>query len=403
MPKKLRVPGPVHHKASGQDVVFLRQPDGSRRMAYLGPHDSPEAARRYREVLADHLAGRTVATSPRRARRPSNWPTVGQLVAAYLVFAEGYYVDASGVRSKGLVNIRHAMAPLLRLLRDVATDRLGIADLIAVQQLLVDGRGCNRDTINAKLRRIRQCVRWGVERRMVPGSTWHEISAMKGLPAHRGGVREPKVVEAVPRACVDDTLPHLPLPLQAAVELQWWSGARPSEILQLTRSRIKFGDPLWEFRPPRHKGLWQRKERIIWLGPECQALLRPLLKLEPEAAILSPRDSLLEARQRRREARSTPPTKQTRDRDEQRPDVPDVGEFYDVNTYRKAIHRACDEAGIPRWSPHRLRHAAGTRIYLASGIEGARVGLGHSDDRVTRRYAVSAESDLAKQVMGRHG
>ena len=60
--KKLRIPSSIHHKASGQDVVFLRDETGKRRMVYLGKNGSTEASRRYRAVLADYLAGKPVAT-----------------------------------------------------------------------------------------------------------------------------------------------------------------------------------------------------------------------------------------------------------------------------------------------------------------------------------------------------
>ena len=62
-----RFPAPVHHKASEQDVLFLRDESGKRRMVYLGKHGSPEAARRYREVLAAHLAGKRPQVSTRSA------------------------------------------------------------------------------------------------------------------------------------------------------------------------------------------------------------------------------------------------------------------------------------------------------------------------------------------------
>lgn len=401
--KRVRVPQVVHHKASDRDVVFLRQPDGSRAMVYLGPHDSAEAVRRYRQVLADHLAGRPLEVVKRK-ELPSQWPTVGQLVAAFLLHCERYYVDAAGVRSKGVVNILHAMEPFLALLRDKRTDSLGVVALDDVQQSIVVGGTCNRGTINNKMRRIRQCVRWGVGRKMVPGSVWHEVSAMKGIPAGRGGVREPKVVTAVPRAWVDAVLPHLTRPLAAAVELQWWCGARPSEVLQLTRARIEFGEDGWTFRPSSHKGNWLGRDRRIVLGPKAREILTPMLKLQPDAAILSPRDALAEISERKamaRKSKETPSQRERRARNAAK--EPTVGEFYNVNAYRKAIHRACDDAGIPRWSPHRLRHAAGTRLYLAAGIEASRVALGHTDDRVTRRYAVGADSELAKAVMGQHG
>ena len=76
---------------------------------------------------------------------------------------------------------------------------------------------------------------------------------------------------------------------------------------------------------------------------------------------------------------------------------------YGIDAYRKAIHRACDAAAIARWSPHRLRHARGTELARKEGIEVARIALGHRDDRVTRRYAVGAELDLAVALARKHG
>ena len=78
-------------------------------------------------------------------------------------------------------------------------------------------------------------------------------------------------------------------------------------------------------------------------------------------------------------------------------------EFLDVPTYRRMIARACRKAGMQPWGPHRLRHAAGTRIALQDGVEAARVALGHVDDRVTRRYAHSADAAAAASVASRHG
>jgi integrase len=403
-PKKLRVPATIHHKASNQDVVFLRAADGQRHMVYLGEHDSADAARRYREVLADHLAGEPVATSSKPKAVSSEWPTVAQLVAAFLLWAEKYYVDADGRRSLGVVNFVHAFRPFLKLMRDLPTDQITIPGLCEVRQAIIDHGKCNRTTINSKLRRVRQCVRWGVEMRMVPGSVWHEVSAMKGLPIGRAGVRESRIVEPVQWAEVKAILPHLHTPLRAAVELQWWCGARPSEILQLTRSRLDMSGKVWLFRPPLHKGVWQGKERVIPIGPRGQGVLRPLLKLDAEAAILSPRDALAEIKAEKRENRKSPVTPSQRARDERNAaKEPPVGEFYDVNTYRKAIHRACDRAGVLRWSPHRLRHACGTRIVHEEGLEAGEAALGHADDRVTRRYSITAKSALAVEIARRHG
>lgn len=251
---------------------------------------------------------------------------------------------------------------------------------------------------------VRHLFKWGTEQRLVPGSVWHELTALRGLPVGRGGVRESVPVEAVPWAQVEAVLPHLHTPLRAAVLLQWWTGARPSEILQLTRSRLDMSGDVWLFRPVRHKGVWQGKERVIAIGPRGQEVLRPLLKLDADAAILSPRDALAEIKAEKRVARKSPmtPSQRARDARNAAKESP-AGEFYDVNAYRKAIHRACDRADVPRWSPHRLRHAAGTRIVRQEGIEAGEAALGHADDRVTRRYSIAAKAALAVEVARRHG
>jgi integrase len=72
-----------------------------------------------------------------------------------------------------------------------------------------------------------------------------------------------------------------------------------------------------------------------------------------------------------------------------------AGEQYTTESYRRAIHRACDKAGIDRWSPNRLRHSAGTEIRKRYGLEAAQVILGHASADVTQVYA---ERDLQKAV-----
>jgi len=106
-----------------------------------------------------------------------------------------------------------------------------------------------------------------------------------------------------------------------------------------------------------------------------------------------------------------------------------AGEQYTTESYRRAIHRACDLAfpapeplcrredesargwqerltvkqraeldqwqSDHRWSPNRLRHSAGTEIRKRYGLEAAQVILGHASADVTQVYA---ERDLQKAV-----
>lgn len=230
------------------------------------------------------------------------------------------------------------------------------------------------------------------------------MSSLRGLTAGRGGVREPKPVEAVPWSTVEPVLPHLLPPLGAAVLLQWYTGVRPTEALRITRGQLDMTQEIWVYRMEKHKGTWRGLERAVFVGPKARAVLKPLLKVDPNAALISPLDAVLALKARKREGRRTPITKQTRDRDRRaRKAKPCVGQFYMIDAYRKAIHRACDAAGVPRWSPHRLRHAAAARIAVAEGIEACKAVLGHRDLRMTERYAAGADAEVARATAAKHG
>ena len=80
-------------------------------------------------------------------------------------------------------------------------------------------------------------------------------------------------------------------------------------------------------------------------------------------------------------------------------------ERYDVASYRRAIHYACDKAFVTpedvaadpdalaawqsdhRWSPHQLRHTTATRVRKEFDIEAAKAVLGHAATNVTGIYA----------------
>lgn len=151
------------------------------------------------------------------------------------------------------------------------------------------------------------------------------------------------------------------------------------------------------------KNRWRGRPRVVALGPEAQKILMPLLRVDG-GYLISPRDAMAERNTAKRAARATPMTPSQRALDARNAKKESsIGDNYGIDAYRNALHRACDRAGVERWSPHRLRHAKGTELAGSEGIEVARIALGLKDDRVTRRYAVEAELDLAIAVARRHG
>ena len=71
---------------------------------------------------------------------------------------------------------------------------------------------------------------------------------------------------------------------------------------------------------------------------------------------------------------------------------------YDAAAYRKAITRACGQAGIPQWHPHQLRHLATTNAAKKLNEDMAKAYIRHADKKMTRHYSIEAEKALAKEA-----
>ncbi|MFV0446640.1 MAG: tyrosine-type recombinase/integrase, partial [Planctomycetaceae bacterium] len=78
------------------------------------------------------------------------------------------------------------------------------------------------------------------------------------------------------------------------------------------------------------------------------------------------------------------------------------GKHFSPAGYIQAVWRACDEAKVGRWYPHRLRHTAATFIRKEFDVETARIILGHSSLKVTEIYA-ERDENLALAAMQRVG
>lgn len=403
---KNSVPQMVLHRPSGQAYVRLPLPDGKRRVVYLGPHGTAETKRRYRDTIAKFLAGTLPDTATAKAPPPDQ-VLVSRLCLEYLTHARAEYRNEDGEVSRFVTDLDRAATALLAVCRNKPAAEVTCADLFEVREQLLapmaNGVVRSRKYVNSVLVRVKGIFRWGCQYGLVPGGTWHALSAFRGLGIGRGGARETPPVEAIPRAVVDAILPHLPEHLRTAIEVLWWSGARAGELCDMTTGSIDRSGPVWLYRPARHKGAWRGRDRVVRLGPKCQELLRPLLKVDPNACLFSPRQTMAERFAERRAERQTRVQPSQVERAEQRAAAGSpFGDRYEVSAIRRAVHRACDAAQVERFGLHRLRHSAGTRLVLACGDDAARVQLGHSDARMVRRYSRAADAELGAAVAAKH-
>jgi hypothetical protein len=181
---------------------------------------------------------------------------------------------------------------------------------------------------------------------------------------------------------------------------------------------------VWQYRPTSHKTQHHDMERVVFIGPKAQDILRPYLLRPADACCFSPVESEKHRLEASHATRKTPPSygnvpgSNRKSRPKRR-----AGDHFTNDSYNRAIQRACEAAfGMPQelrristklddnekkrlrklaaewrsahcWSPNQLRHAAGTDIRHQFGLEAAQVVLGHSMADVTQIYA---ERDLSQ-------
>lgn len=75
------------------------------------------------------------------------------------------------------------------------------------------------------------------------------------------------------------------------------------------------------------------------------------------------------------------------------------GERYATQPVRVAIQRACEKAGVPVFTPHQLRHLAGTLVREPYGVDVARALLGHSIASMTEIYSREVDKGLALKAV----
>jgi integrase len=265
---------------------------------------------------------------------------------------------------------------------------------------------------------------------LAPPSLAHALAAVEGLQAGRTDARETAPVKPVDDATVEATLPHLPDVVADMVRFQRLTGCRPGEVCTLRPCDLDRSGEVWQYRPGHHKTQHHGRERIVYVGPQAQDVLRPYLLRDGAACCFSPADSERQRHAEQRAARRTPvqPSQQNR-RARHRRRAP--RDRYDKNSYHRAIERACERAfGMPAelrnapkgetpeqrskrerrarqwrrqhaWHPNRLRHTAATKIRQRFGLEAAQVLLGHSKADITQLYAERNNAlglQVAKQI-----
>jgi hypothetical protein len=162
---------------------------------------------------------------------------------------------------------------------------------------------------------------------------------------------------------------------------------------------------VWQYRPASHKTQHNGRERVIFVGPQAQAVILPYLAREPSAHCFSPAESEAKRHVEMRAHRKSKVQPSQRNRRKARP-ARAPRESYDKNSYARAIRRGVDKANkailadaeefqienpvlLAYWAPNRLRHTRGTEVRKQFGLEAAQVVLGHAKHWPKNNFRIS--------------
>lgn len=302
--------------------------------------------------------------------------TVAELGERFLEYAEEAYKKPSGRRTSHASNMDYAFREMTATCGYKLVSSIRASDLRQARERMLE-RDLSRGTINERVNRIRQIFKWGVSHDIVPPEVLQKLQAIEPLRRGRMGVREGKGRRTLHTSVVDAAIPHMPVPVAGMVRLQWLTGMRPGEVMAMRGCDLDMSGEVWVYSPAEHKTEHYGKTRRIYLGDQAQAVIEPFLKRRLDKPLFSPRDAIVG----REAARGLPGADKA-----SRAAYSRHGERYESGSYRMAIHRACETAGVDPWCPYDLRHTAASRLRKDHGEEAARVILGHSKINTTQMY-----------------
>lgn len=285
-----------------------------------------------------------------------------QLRELYLRHAQTHYRRRSGDPTREHLNMKAALDRFVAFAGEAMIGARINRHLVRAWVDQLAAEGLSRAYVNQCLSRVRRWVRWSADFDHVPFSVTEDLRLVRPLAPFRSKAKEPAHGAAPSLDDVIHVCGSLPPIARDVLQLIKLTGARPSELLELTNGEVFNDDHGPRIVPRQHKSAHHGHQRVIPLTTGAFAILatrwRPML----------PSDRVFECHRTRRG-------------------------HYSIDAFRAAIKRACKHAGIVPFTPYQVRRAVARHVRQHRGLDAAQALLGHSSSRTTELYAPLTAGD----------
>ena len=365
----------------------------------LGRWNSKDSKAKYDQLIAEWL------TAGRCSKNSADSLTVAELCVDYANRMKKRYKSADGKMSSEWIVVRRVLRDLRKTFGKTKAEDFKALRFKAIREEFVS-QGLSRSVVHKYCRHVVRVFKLAAENEKLSPENYRSMKAVEPLKEKDTTAHENDPIKPIDEESVDKALEHLHGIAADMVRIQLLTGMRPGEVCQLKPNCIDSSGDIWLFKPEHHKNEHRNQPRIICIGNQAQDILRPYLLRDKDSFCFDPSEAVEQVRRKRNLERVIPPT-QGNYRGKTKPTCKpkrEAGRSYTTNSYRRAIHRACDAAKIPRWSPNRLRKTAGTKIRRETGsLEVAQAVLGHKSRSTTERFYAEIDVTLAADCMKKIG
>ena len=127
---------------------------------------------------------------------------------------------------------------------------------------------------------------------MVPPYVYQALVTVEGLRAGRSEARETEAVKPVLESHVESVKPFISRQVEALIDLQLLTAARPGELLKLRPIDLDTTGRVWTATLKEHKTQYKGRKRTLYFGPKAQVILKEFIANRPlDAYLFSPREA----------------------------------------------------------------------------------------------------------------